>query len=108
MIKIEIREYITLSGKSPFNNWLMKLRDKEARAKILVRLDRLEIGHFGDHKYLRDGVSELRIPHGKGYRVYYGREGNTVVLLLCGGDKSSQDNDIVDAVAYWRAYQENK
>ncbi|CAK0745141.1 Protein containing DUF891 [Gammaproteobacteria bacterium] len=104
-IGIKIREYITPTGKSPFGDWLAKLRDQEAKAKILTRFDRLEMGNFGDHKYLRDGVYELRIPHGKGYRVYYGRDGDTIVLLLYGGDKSSQNKDIGNAVAYWRAYQ---
>lgn len=102
---IEIREYVTLTGKSPFGDWLAALRDQEAKAKILTRFDRLAMGNFGDHKYLRDGVYELRIPHGKGYRVYYGRDGETIVLLLCGGDKSSQREDIGTAVAYWRAYR---
>ncbi len=104
-MSIQIREYVTPTGKSPFADWLAKLRDQDARAKVLTRLDRLETGNFGDHKYLRDGVYELRIPHGKGYRVYYGRAGDTIVLLLCGGDKSSQNKDISNAVAYWRAYQ---
>ena len=99
------REYVTPAGKSPFRDWLAKLRDQDARAKILIRLDRLETGCFGDHKYLRDGVYELRIPHGKGYRVYYGRIGDTIVLLLCGGDKSSQNKEIGNAVSCWRAYQ---
>lgn len=89
MMSIEILEYVTPTGKSPFANWLAKLRDQDAKAKVLTRLDRLAMGNFGDDKYLRDGVHELRIPHGKGYRVYYGRTGDTIVLLLCGGDKST-------------------
>ncbi len=66
------------------------------------------MGNFGDYKYLRDGVYELRIPHGKGYRVYYGRDGDTIVLLLYGGNKSGQNKDIGNAVAYWRTYQEEQ
>ena len=77
-----------------FLRWLKSVRDSRARARIALRLDRLESGNFGDHKAVGGGVSELRIDVGVGYRVYYTMRKQTVVLLLCGGDKSSQQEDI--------------
>ncbi len=77
-----------------FRRWLNRLRDKQAQARIAVRIDRVEDGNFGDHKAVGGGVSELRIDVGKGYRIYYTIRNNTVVILLCGGDKSSQQQDI--------------
>ncbi len=101
---IKIREYITPDGKSPFEEWLLGLRDKKARAKVLIRLDRIAKGNFGDYKYLREGVYELRLTYGKGIRVYYGKEEETVILLLCGGDKSTQTRDIKKAIEYWHEH----
>lgn len=72
----------------------MKLRDERARALIAARLDRLAYGHAGDVEPIGDGISELRIHHGPGYRIYFHKRGNTVVILLCGGDKGSQARDI--------------
>lgn len=80
-----------------FDRWLRCLRDSRARAKITARLRRLSLGNPGDVKPVGDGVSELRIPHGPGYRIYYLARGPIVVILLCGGDKSSQRNDIAQA-----------
>ncbi len=77
-----------------FLTWLRRLRDRRALARILVRIDRIEEGDFGDHTAVGGGVSELRINVGKGYRVYYTIRGRNVLLLLCGGDKSSQERDI--------------
>lgn len=77
-----------------FRRWLRGLRDKQARARIAVRIDRLEEGYFGDHQSVGQGVSEMRVHAGKGYRVYYTIRGKTAVILLCGGDKSSQRRDI--------------
>ena len=79
---------------STFLRWLKGLRDKRAKARIAIRVDRIEEGNFGDHKSVGDGVSELRIGVGKGYRVYYTIRNSSVVILLCGGDKSSQQQDI--------------
>ncbi|MEN8219507.1 MAG: type II toxin-antitoxin system RelE/ParE family toxin [Pseudomonadota bacterium] len=101
---IEIREYLTPSGSSPFGEWLLNLRDRKAKAKILTRLDRVAAGNLGDHKYLRDAVYELRLTYGKGIRIYYGKEGDTIILLLCGGDKSTQSRDIKKAVEYWQEH----
>lgn len=77
-----------------FENWLKKLRDQRAKAAIVSRIERVEDGNFGDYRSVGGGVSELRINVGKGYRAYYTIRRNTVVILLCGGDKSSQRQDI--------------
>ena len=77
-----------------FRRWLRALRDRQAQARIAVRLDRVAEGNFGDHRSVGQGVSELRINVGQGYRVYYTIRDKTVVLLLCGGDKASQQQDI--------------
>lgn len=80
-----------------FRAWLGRLKDRVARAIILRRIDRVALGNFGDVKPVGDGVSELRIDHGPGYRVYFVRRDQTVIVLLCGGDKSSQAKDILRA-----------
>ena len=77
-----------------FLRWLRGLRDKRAQARIIIRIDRAQEGNFGDHKAVGGGVSELRINVGKGYRVYYTIRDRKVVILLCGGDKSSQQQDV--------------
>ena len=104
----EIRRYRNAGGGEPFTEWLADLRDRSARARILARLERIEAGNFGDVKALRDGVSEMRIDWGPGYRVYFGRDGQTVVVLLCGGDKRRQDADIRRAVDLWQEYVNRK
>lgn len=85
----------TITRTDEFSSWLRGLRDIRARAKILARLDRLELGNPGDVAPVGEGVSELRIHYGPGYRVYVLQQGNEIVILLCGGDKSSQSTDIV-------------
>ena len=77
----------------------------KARAKIRVRLDRMSLGNYGDCHGVGEGVKELRIDFGPGYRVYFGQEGGTIVLLLCGGDKSTQAKDIETARRYWNEYR---
>jgi putative addiction module killer protein len=89
---IEVRE------TDVFGAWFAGLRDREARARITVRIRRLSLGNPGDVKPVDSGVSEMRIDYGPGYRVYFVRRGNTVVVLLCGGDKGSQDRDITRAL----------
>ena len=103
---IEIRRYVTRTGKDVFGDWLSRLADTQAKARILVRIDRLAVGNFGDSKPLRGGISELRIDWGPGYRVYYALVGRTCVLLLCGGDKRKQSTDIQRAIEYLRDYHE--
>ena len=108
MMNVELqtlREYVTVDGMSPFRKWIHDLRDVGARAKIRVRLNRVRLGNFGDAKAVGRGVSELRIPYGPGYRVYFACAGSTVVLLLCGGDKALQKRDIAKAKEYWLDYQ---
>ncbi|MBA4043618.1 MAG: hypothetical protein C0471_04250 [Erythrobacter sp.] len=80
-----------------FSDWLGSLRDRRARAKVVTRLNRLADGNFGDHKSVKDGVFELRIDYGPGYRVYLFQRGKELVILLCGGDKRTQDADIANA-----------
>ena len=80
-----------------FDRWVRKLKDRRAAARVLVRIDRLAAGNSGDVKPVGGGISELRIDHGPGYRVYYLQDGPRLILLLCGGDKSSQDRDIEQA-----------
>jgi putative addiction module killer protein len=87
---IEVRETLT------FASWLKNLADTTARARIAVRLRRMEAGNFGDAKFF-DGIGELRIDYGPGYRVYFVREGKILVVLLCGGDKRTQQADIAEA-----------
>jgi putative addiction module killer protein len=96
MRPMEIRHYLTSAGRDPYQAWLDRLKDMR---------DRVAAGHFGDHKPCRDGVSELRVDVGPGYRVYYARHAHAVVLLLCGGDKRTQASDIDAAVRYWIDYQ---
>lgn len=80
-----------------FSDWLVRLGDARAKAKITLRVQRLRFGHLGDCKSVGDGVSELRITEGKGYRVYFVRRGNEIIVLLCGGHKGTQARDIVRA-----------
>jgi putative addiction module killer protein len=102
----KIRFCITATGRRLFAEWLTGLRDTRANAAIIRRIGRVEQGNFGDHKYLRDGVYELRIDFGPGFRAYYAIEGKEVVLLLCGGDKRTQTADIDRACAYWKEWQD--
>ena len=88
-----IVEYEVIKSAT-FLNWLKGLRDRNARARIAVRIDRIEEGNFGDHRSVGGGVSEIRVNVGQGYRIYYTIRNRTVVILLCGGDKSSQRRDI--------------
>jgi putative addiction module killer protein len=105
---MELRHYLTASGRDPLQEWLDALRDKAAHIVILRRLDRLSGGSFGDCRPCREGVWELRIDFGPGYRVYYAVESTTVVLLLFGGSKPGQTADIATAVRYWRDYRRRK
>jgi putative addiction module killer protein len=101
----EIRHYLTQIENDVFMVWRRKLRDAMAAMAIDRRINRIELGNFGDHKFCRDGVWELRIDVGKGYRVYYAIAGIEVVLLLCAGNKKTQDADIDRACDYWQDWQ---
>jgi putative addiction module killer protein len=102
----EIREY-TEAGRSPFAEWFNEL-DAVTAARVQRYIRRLEVGNFGAAKPLRDGVFELRLDLGPGYRVYYGREGRTIIILLGGGSKRRQDADIAAAVERWKRYKQTK
>ena len=88
---------VEIVKSATFDRWLRKLTDRRAVVRVLVRIDRLAAGNPGDVKPVGSGISELRIDYGPGYRVYYLREGRRLIVLLCGGDKSSQDRDIEQA-----------
>lgn len=101
-----MRRYQTAEGKDVVGDWLAGLDDRRARARVLVRLDRLEAGNPGDCRPVREGVHELRVDYGPGYRVYFCMVGKMVVLLLCGGDKGSQKADIERAIANKKDHEE--
>lgn len=102
--KKQVIIYQDNNGKEPFIEWIESLRDSVIRRRILQRIFRLQSGNYGDCKSLKEGVYELRLMFGAGYRVYFGEDGETIVVLLCGGDKSTQKKDIVQAKAYWKEY----
>jgi putative addiction module killer protein len=104
----EIRNYLTAEGRSPFQEWLDSVRDMKARVRIEKRLERVALGNLGDYRSVGQGVYELKIDYGPGYRVYFGQIGSILVLLLCGGDKSTQEQDILRAKEYWRDYERSE
>lgn len=104
----QIEYYQDSDGKVPFRDWLDGLRDVAAVARIRIRLNRVRLGNLGLTRALGDGVSELKMDIGPGYRIYYALSGKTVVLLLVGGDKSTQRKDIAAAKRYWKEYQEGE
>lgn len=101
----QVVHYVSASGVDVYQEWLDGIRDVVTRVRIARRVERIQQGNFGDHKFERDGVCEMRLDFGPGYRVYYGRVGEMLVLLLAGGDKSTQDRDLDKAVANLRDYQ---
>lgn len=103
---LELRHYLTARGKDCFQDWFDALRDRQAQARVEVRVDRLERGLFGDAEPCGEGVWELRIDWGPGYRIYYARAGEQIILVLLGGDKRKQQADIDRAKEYWRDYQQ--
>lgn len=103
--KTELFEYLTEDGENPFHKWLISLKNRSARARIRVRLNRVRLGNFGDCKPVGKGVSELRVDYGPGYRVYFGKSDRKIVIVLLGGQKKSQSKDIQLAQAYWDDFQ---
>lgn len=101
-----IRIYTDSTGEAPFNRWLKSIKDPTLRARIRARLDRLSLGNYGDYKSVGDGVCELRLTFGPGYRIYYVDLDEVVVILLWGGNKSSQERDIKKAKHFWRELKE--
>ncbi|MFI5363370.1 MAG: type II toxin-antitoxin system RelE/ParE family toxin [Elusimicrobiota bacterium] len=99
--------YRTASGVEPFAEYVDSLKDRAGASRIQTRVTRARLGNLGAHRGVGEGVVELKIDFGPGYRVYIGLHGETSVILLCAGDKSSQDGDISMALEYWRAYKRN-
>lgn len=102
---IELFRYQREDGREPLAEWLDSMRDKIAQARIRIRLRQVQAGNFGDCEPVGDGVMELRVHVGAGYRVYCGRHGKAVVILLCGGDKRSQTTDIKLAKEFWAEWK---
>jgi putative addiction module killer protein len=100
-----IRIYETENGKRPFEEWVKDLRDPPTARRIQARLAGVSAGNLGDTKSVGEGVNELRLAFGAGYRIYFGSIDNELIILLCGGDKSSQDKDIKKAKEYWSDYR---
>lgn len=101
----KIEYYVSDRGEQPFRDWLLALQDKEGRRKIWVQIDRLSLGNLGKCKSVGDGVMEAKIDFGPGYRVYFGLVGKTLIILLCGGDKSTQRQNIRTARTYWADFR---
>jgi len=104
-----VKELELANGKSPFREWFGRLRDAKAKAAIRVRITKIELeGHFGKYRALGDSVFELKIDLGPGYRVYFGLDGDDVILLIQAGDKGSQERDIRKAKTLWASYLAQK
>lgn len=101
----QVESYIRPDGSCPFEEWMTSLRDQRARAKIRTRIGRVRLGNLGNCEPVGGGVLELKIDYGPGYRAYFGQVGTKLVVLLCGGDKSSQSEDIKRAIEYWEDYK---
>jgi len=104
----ELEYYVSEMGKIPFKEWLEGLRDVSARANIRVRLDRVRLGNLGNTRAVGEGLRELRVDYGPGYRIYFAQEGTHIILLLLGGDKSSQEKDIGVAKEYLNDHKRRK
>ena len=98
----------TSRGREPFTEWFESIRDAKTQTRIEARLNSVKYGNFGDCRSVGDGVFELHFHFGPGYRIYFGTADDTIVLLLCGGDKSSQTKDIARAKTYWLEYKEKQ
>ena len=105
MIFIEVSQCVDSNGRNHVKEWLDSFSDIPTRARIEIRISRMERGLFGDNRPVGEGVTELKLDFGPGYRVYFGREGSRVVILLCGGNKSSQQKDIKHAIELWKDYE---
>ena len=103
----KVVHYVSEDGTDPFDTWFGNL-SSEARARVQTRIDRVELGNIGDYRSVGEGVCELRIDFGPGYRVYYGRDGEILVILLGGGTKKPQAGDIARAQGNWKAYKQEK
>lgn len=105
IIEREIRKIQLVNGKVPFDEWYHSLVDKHMQAAVAGRLARVRAGNFGNHRQVGDGVNELKIDIGPGLRVYYAEYRGNIVLLLGGGDKSTQQRDIAQAIRLWKQFR---
>lgn len=105
---IKLVRYQREDGREPYTEWIRGLRDEMAKARIAARLRQIESGNMGDAKPVGEGVTELRIHLGAGYRVYCEQHGQYLVILLCGGDKASQPKDIAKAKALWAEWKQRQ
>jgi putative addiction module killer protein len=102
----QIEIYVNRDDRAPFEAWLRKLKDRDVRARIQARIARLRLGNLGDCKSAGGGVYELRVDYGPGYRVYFAQVGGTIILLLCAGDKRTQQADIKKAKLYLEDFKQ--
>ena len=104
MAGFELRTYVDEDGRAPFETWVLEL-DGQAQAKVTIALSRLERGNMSNVEAVGEGVSELKLNWGPGYRVYFGQDGKTIIILLCGGTKKRQSRDIAAAKVWWANYK---
>jgi putative addiction module killer protein len=104
MAEFELRTYVDEDGRAPFETWILEL-DGQAQAKVTIALSRLERGNMSNVEAVGEGVSELKLNWGPGYRVYFGQDGKTIIILLCGGTKKRQSRDIAAAKVRWANYK---
>lgn len=102
-----IKHYKKDNNSSPFEEWINHLKDCKNQIRILLAIERMALGNFNNCKSLGDGICELKLYFGSGYRVYFGIYNNQIIILLCGGDKSSQSKDVALAKKYWNTYLES-
>ena len=108
IVEKQIRLYVDPKGRCPFERWIDGIKDLKTQATIRVRLARVRLGNFGNSRSVGAGVQELKIPIGPGFRVYFGQEGSELVILLCGGNKATQSDDIKIAQTYWADYKRRR
>ncbi len=101
----EVRQYTTLDGRKPFEEWAESIRDTKTHTKVLGRISRVRRGNLGDHQHLDGGLYELKIDYGAGYRIYFGEVNRRKILLLWGGSKRTQSRDIQRARGYWEEFK---
>jgi len=104
----EVRGYVAPDGREPFERWLQGLSDTKVRVRVKARIDKLEDGNFGDYKSLKGGLYELRLDFNGGYRMYVGEVDRIVVLLICGGNKRTQERDMKKAKESWEEFKKRK
>lgn len=105
---VNIFIYQTKNGQKPYSEWLESLKDKKTKGIIRTRLNRVRLGNFGDCEPVGEGVFEFKIDYGPGFRIYFGKEEKEIVILLCGGIKKSQNQDIEKAKEFWADYRSRK